>query len=360
MKVLALAANGEGFGHVARMVSLAPELQREYRVLLYAPTTVHGFLADKLPQVVAGTIPLRALPHLHLAKRGDRIDYWACLTENLPTALRTRSLLAGLRTQMAADGVQLLVSDFEPYSTWAASALGIPVLQVNHPGIVTRSASIAPDALATKWIAEMMMGRWDRRILVSFFDGDLGPMIRPEIVQAPRGDDGSLVVYLKPGYRKPIVRALRSLGITNYHLFPDSSKDYAKTLAGCKAVIAGGGHQTISEAIYLGKPILAIPQRGQYEQRLNAFMAEAGGFGMRARILRLAAQLKRFLAAVEGGAYPRAAALPWVNFDATDNTKRVVRRIRQFAQATEGRRIIPFRGQLIETWLGTETSAKKA
>jgi uncharacterized protein (TIGR00661 family) len=47
-------------------------------------------------------------------------------------------------------------------------------------------------------------------------------------------------------------------------------------------VIANGGFTTLSEAVYLGKPVLAIPLRRQAEQELNAAWLERLGLGARA------------------------------------------------------------------------------
>jgi hypothetical protein len=353
MKTLALSANGEGFGHVARMVAMVPALAREYRLVLYAPAQTHSFLREKLPGVASGDIPLRDIPCLTFAKHGDRIDYRATVRRNAPIVFRSRTLVRRLRNRLAADGVDFLVSDFEPFVPWAARSLGIPVLQLNHPGIVIRSPSILPDALAAKCVASLMMGPWDRRLFVSFYDGDSGPMVRDDIRSA-RGTecDGSVVVYLKPGYRKPILLALKKLGVTNYRLFPDPTADYAKALASCKAVIAGGGHQTICEALYLGKPILAIPQRGQYEQRLNASMLDAGGYGTRGRMRNLTAGLGRFLADVDSGSFPKASRAPWTVFRVEDSTALVVDRINAFTRDFAGHRPLPFRTRALGDWLG--------
>lgn len=353
MKTLAMSANGEGFGHVARMVTMVPALSREYRLILYAPAHTHAFLKKNLPPVASGEIPVRDIPCLTFVKRGERIDYRETVRNAVPILLRSRALIRRLRDSLASDGADALLSDFEPFCAWAATALGIPVLQLNHPGIIARSASILPDALAAKLVASLMMARWDSRILVSFYDGDVGPMIRSEIRSAPRGNDGSVVVYLKPGYRKHIERAFARLGIGNYHLFPDPSKDYASCLARCKAVISGAGHQTISEALYLGKPILAIPQGGQYEQRLNAFMAEAGGFGTRGRMRGLSLILGAFLRDVDAGAFPKPARLPWVKFRTDDDSEAAIERVRDFMRARSRPLVLPFRAQVLETWLGS-------
>ncbi|NCN05435.1 MAG: hypothetical protein GW949_07375 [Spirochaetales bacterium] len=338
MKTLGIAANGEGMGHASRLVTLVPLLAQNYSLVVYAPPTIHGFLLQKLPQLADGTIPLRTLPHLHLAKRGDQITYVRTITENLPTLTKLRTLLQRVRAQLIKDHIDVLISDFEPFSAWAAMGAGIPTLQINHPGIVSRSGSISLQALATKWIAGLMMGPYDKRILVSFFDGDTGPMIRQEIQQAPRGNDGSLVVYVKPGYRRGIVRALEQLKIENYHLFPNPAMNYAQALGRCKAIIAGGGHQTISEALYLGKPILAIPQRGQFEQWLNSVMLERGGFGKMGMLRRLRKDLGTFLSEVEQGQFPKKSQIPWVRYRTGNETDKVLRKIHSFVHRSSATR----------------------
>ena len=44
-------------------------------------------------------------------------------------------------------------------------------------------------------------------------------------------------------------------------------------------MIATAGFTLISEALYLGKPYLAMPMSGQFEQELNAFQLSRLGYG---------------------------------------------------------------------------------
>jgi len=50
-------------------------------------------------------------------------------------------------------------------------------------------------------------------------------------------------------------------------------------LARCAYVVCGGGHTLISEALCLGKPVLAIPVVGMFEQFLNAHYLQRNGLG---------------------------------------------------------------------------------
>jgi UDP:flavonoid glycosyltransferase YjiC (YdhE family) len=60
---------------------------------------------------------------------------------------------------------------------------------------------------------------------------------------------------------------------------PPSSLPFIEDLAGCRAVLSTAGNQLVGEAIYLGKPVLVMPERC-VEQRLNAAAVERLGIGM--------------------------------------------------------------------------------
>jgi uncharacterized protein (TIGR00661 family) len=53
-------------------------------------------------------------------------------------------------------------------------------------------------------------------------------------------------------------------------------------LASARAVVTNGGLSLMHEAIYLGKPILSIPVRHQFEQEMNARYLEQYGYGLAA------------------------------------------------------------------------------
>jgi len=289
-----MSCAGEGFGHVSRMISFAQGLQARHELVLFAPKSVQHHIRRSLPQAKVITIP-----YFHLTKKDDRIVYLDTLRQNFAKFIRFRVDVRAIRRQLRAQRVQAVVSDYEPYLPAAARALDLPVLQVNHPGVVLQYRSLSPDALVATAVARLMMGRYDRRLYVSFYNGDVGPILREEFSssRAERGD--YYVVYVKPTYRRRVAAELERHGVTNYLMFPNPSLNYAEALAGCKGVITGAGHQSLSEAVTLGKPVFAIPQRGQYEQRLNARMLVASGWGMKGRFSNLGKTLPAFIAAID-------------------------------------------------------------
>ncbi|MBU0935450.1 MAG: hypothetical protein KKI09_04320 [Spirochaetes bacterium] len=353
MKTIALAANGEGFGHASRMVSLVQSLQYSYRLVLYAPASIQAFLLEKLDGKTPETLQIRTIPSLQFAKVGEGIKYFRTLKRNLPILLSLRSRLAILRNQLRSDSVDVLISDFEPFSTWAAKALNIPVLQINHPGVVLRSSSIQLDALLAKLVAVLMMGAYTKRQLVSFYDGDVGPIIRPQLVAKPKSCDDFILVYVKKEYRKLVLDALDAIGNISYRVYPDSGSalDYESALVSCKAVISSAGHQTISECMFLGKPLFAIPQRGQFEQRLNADRLQQSGYGRHGRLWRLERQLRTFLAEVEAGKYPYKKEVAWMLLKTDDWTERLHNRIQNFINYSPASRIIPIDAIVLDQWL---------
>jgi uncharacterized protein (TIGR00661 family) len=56
-------------------------------------------------------------------------------------------------------------------------------------------------------------------------------------------------------------------------------ESFLADLAGCKAIIANAGFSLVSEALYLGKPYLAVPVQHQFEQIFNAYFLDKEGYG---------------------------------------------------------------------------------
>jgi uncharacterized protein (TIGR00661 family) len=132
-----------------------------------------------------------------------------------------------------------------------------------------------------------------RRIIVS------PPLLRRQVRELkPTNGDYLLVYLLNHGYRADIERWHRSHLDVPIHCFydrPGASDDertdgklwfhrlhgrrFLEMMAGCRAVVCTGGFQVVSEAAYLGKPVLMIPTDNMPEQHLNAVDAMSHGLG---------------------------------------------------------------------------------
>lgn len=138
------------------------------------------------------------------------------------------------------------------------------------------------------------------------------PILRPEILAArPSRGDHLLVYQTAEGY-DALADALAASGMEcriygmrreieadqvegNLVYRPFSESTFIEDLASCRAVIANAGFTLMGEAVFLHKPMLSFPLRGQFEQVLNARYLEREGFGMSIEHTRDIGRLQRFL-----------------------------------------------------------------
>jgi uncharacterized protein (TIGR00661 family) len=129
------------------------------------------------------------------------------------------------------------------------------------------------------------------------------PILRRQLfeLKATRGD--YLLVYLlNHGYAEEIIAWQRAHPQVPVHCFYDKpgaapeevvqpgltfhalhGEKYLRMMAGARGVVCTAGFESISEAAYLGKPLLMVPVQNHPEQGVNALDAELTGFGRRAR-----------------------------------------------------------------------------
>lgn len=271
---IGIAINGEGRGHFSRARALAEILCERHTISFWVPEHLASELAGYFPKAA-----IHHIPYLKYMQRGFNLDYAATIAVNASLFLFPQRARQKIARQLREADIGMVLSDFEPFSSAAAKQIGLPVLQLNHPGIVTRAFSFSPAAIVARIVSAYMMAYSDRTVLCSFFGGDVGPIIRKELREKriTRGD--YVLVYQKPMYREYLEPVLASLPDQAFRIFPDPKADYAEALAGCKALVAPAGHQSISEALALGKPVFVIPVKAQFEQELNAQKLRESGFG---------------------------------------------------------------------------------
>jgi uncharacterized protein (TIGR00661 family) len=204
----------------------------------------------------------------------------------------------------------ILVTDFDSFTPTLAALLGRPIISVDHQHVVDRfrHPRAVADSVSSYRVARAVVTaktpRCAHYVVTSFFFPEprwgsttlVGPVVRREIEEArPEQGDHVLVYQTTSGDPRllpsllavPHVRfVLYGLGreqtIANVELRAFDERRFVDELASARGVIANGGFTTLSEAVYLGKPVLSIPLRRQAEQELNAAWLEVLGLGMRA------------------------------------------------------------------------------
>ena len=68
--------------------------------------------------------------------------------------------------------------------------------------------------------------------------------------------------------------------LPNLSLHRVHDKHFLQDMASCRGLVCTAGFESVCEAIYLGKPVMVIPVRGQYEQACNAIDTEKSKVGI--------------------------------------------------------------------------------
>jgi uncharacterized protein (TIGR00661 family) len=200
-----------------------------------------------------------------------------------------------------------VITDFVPATAYLANHYKLPLISLDNQHRMRYMkykfpSKIKKDALITETIIRAMVPKPWVSLVTSFHIGKLKnnhtflfpAILRESVLQLTSTDKDHLLVYLTSGFDS-LIDLLKSYSrerfivygynkdITEGNLqFREFSKlGFLQDLASCKGVIATAGFTLISEALYLGKPYLAFPMEGQFEQQLNADMLQQQGYGAR-------------------------------------------------------------------------------
>jgi uncharacterized protein (TIGR00661 family) len=96
--------------------------------------------------------------------------------------------------------------------------------------------------------------------------------------------------------------------LPNLSFHPLDGERFLREMARCRGVVCTAGFESVSEAMWLGKPVYMMPTPRHLEQRTNALDAARTGAGLPARGL----DLDAFLAYLPRYASPADRFRPWV------------------------------------------------
>lgn len=298
---------GEGRGHATRVRALVESMRADHELYLFAPHHAFDMLAE-----CYGTDPdirLERIPGLLAHYRGRRLNYFKTFLQGVPYYLRQYpQLVSTLVERMERFQPDLAITDFEPTLPRAARRFGIPFVSFDHQHFLTvNDLGSLPFRLRLKCRFMGSFVKWFYRgqqqtIVSSFFNPALrkgvkdvvqtGVMLRPEILSATPQIGDHLLVYLRRFAQPNFLEALRGCGrdVRIYGLgarpeegrikyFDIDQNGFIDDLARCYALISNAGNQLVGEAHYLRKPVLALPESGNFEQQVNAHFVRASGGG---------------------------------------------------------------------------------
>jgi uncharacterized protein (TIGR00661 family) len=294
--------SGEGSGHSSRAKEIATHLLdsgHEVKLASY----------DRGYRNLSPDFDVLEIEGLHIAAAENKVSLVETFVTNLsrvPTGIRAVRELRSMYKSFAPDCV---ITDFEPITAYLAQHYDLPLISLDNQHRMRYMEYPCPprlraDALVTETVIRAIVPRPDVSLVTTFYNGRLKndrtflfpPILRQEVLNARPSDAGHVLVYCTQAFEAildllrqfPRERCLvygfdRDDADGNLTFRPASRDGFLDDLASAKAVVATAGFTLMTEALHLGKPYLALPMGGQFEQELNALLLEKLGYGRNGR-----------------------------------------------------------------------------
>ncbi|MCP4669394.1 MAG: hypothetical protein GY849_23930, partial [Deltaproteobacteria bacterium] len=273
MAKILYGVQGDGSGHVNRARIIAQELpQHEFFFIGGGP--VQGLAAEGYR--------VFNVPFMDTLYRNNSVDIYGTISHAFKVLLRSRSVVKKVSAVIHQFDPDLIITDFELFTPRAARKLNRFCVSLDHQHILTHGVY---DLSRQQYLSGLMAKsviRWFYSVpkyylIVSFFPlpprdkkkAEVFPAIikRAAMEQSPTLGDHILVYQTSPTFKR-IFPLLETSGhpciIYGFGSRPPqgnlifkapSSKNFINDLASCQYVLANGGHNVISEALYFGKPV---------------------------------------------------------------------------------------------------------
>ena len=283
MKVL-YAIQGTGNGHVSRANEIIPILKKKC----------------ELDILVSGTQADVGINHwVKYKRKGCGFIFGKKGGVNLIKTLQqmqSKRIVSEIK-KLPVEEYDLVINDFEPLSAWACKIKNVRCIAMSHQLAVSHKNSPKPATAALfavfvlKYYAPCKTGVGFH--FKSYGDNIFTPVIKSEIRDAAIKNLGHYTVYLPSYDDKKLISFLSVFKNIQWQIFskhtkttykegncwirPVSTVDFTESFTACEGIICGAGFETPSEALQMGKKLLVVPMKHQYEQHCNAAAAEQLG-----------------------------------------------------------------------------------
>lgn len=276
MKIL-FGIQATGHGHISRAREIIPHLQRRGRVdLLFS----------------GGNCRMKLEAERVFNCDGISFQYDDRGGISLLKTLRNLKPVQFIRdvSELKLNDYDLVISDFEPVTAWAARRGGVPSVALSHQAAFLSPRT--PRPMRHSLMAEQVLRHFapcERSVGFHFdrYDDFVEPpIIRSEVRELMPYKGEHITVYLPAYDEQWLVKQFQKLEDVrwevfsaqrrskkqdeNVTLFPIDNDLFLSSLQGSRGVMTGGGFETCAEALFLGKKLLSVPVHNQYEQLCNA------------------------------------------------------------------------------------------
>ena len=297
---------GEGMGHAIRSrVVLDWLVAQGHSVEIMASSRAADFLARRFAEV-------HRIHGLHIIYDENRVRKSRTLWSNVRRGVA--ALPAQIRSyfELARDfAPEVVISDFESWVYLYGKTHGLPVISIDNMQVLNRCTH-APELLegierefrVQRAFVKAKLPFCDQYLVTSFFFPPIArkrtmlvpPVLRHEVIDTPSTRGDHLLVYQTAEDHDALGGVLAGSGLEcriyglrrqlkqeqiegNLRFRPFDERTFIADLASARAVVSGGSFTVMSECVYLHKPLLAVPVRGQVEQVVNARYLRRCGYG---------------------------------------------------------------------------------
>ncbi len=294
------AACGEGMGHAIRTSVVLEHLKPENEVIVFASGRAFEFLSGKFDDVYK----IYGFNTVYENNAVNDKKTFIKAMKNLPRDVRDNiKLLYNIANEFKPD---IIISDFEFYSNILSKIIRVPMISIDNMHVITHCKIDVPrkysrDKLKAEGVVRSFIMGPQKYLITSYFYPEIKnkdkvsmfpPILREEILSLKPVNGGHVLVYQTSTSNSKLIQTLKEIDEKFIVYGFDTDKveknltyrkfnedQFFSDLGSCKAVLANGGFTLISESIYLKKPVLSIPVKGQFEQILNAIYLERLGYG---------------------------------------------------------------------------------
>ena len=243
-----------------------------------------------------------------------RVQLLSVASRNIPTLAASAHWGREIRRAAERFRPDVALTDLEMLVPRVARKLGLPSLSVGNDHMATLGRISVPAAELMNWAGtatsiRLLFSAADQYLLPCFYEVPLRragasarrvpPLLRDEAVALKPAPGDHVVAYQGHQTSPRFVEVLEQIGRPvhvygmgggaargNLSFMEFDEQGFLADLARCAYVICGGSHTLISEALHLGKPVLALPVVGMFEQCLNSLYLERCGYGMQSSLRR--------------------------------------------------------------------------
>jgi len=271
------AVQATGNGHIARAIELMPHLQKYGEVDIFLSGSNSNL---KVP------LPVKYKSNgisLFYGNRGG-LDYIKMLKNITP--IKTLSAAKDLPVEK----YDIVLNDFECITSLACKFKNVPSINFGHQASFISNHTPRPEKKDI--IGELILKNYataNKYIGLHFEKYDdfiYAPVIKEKIIQAACKDEGHITVYLSHYSDELLISHFKQLADLRFEVFskkvsvktvhgnvtliPIDNDAFVKSMIHASGIITGAGFETPAEALVLGKKLMCLPIRGQYEQLCNA------------------------------------------------------------------------------------------